>query len=125
MVKMSIKTSNKTDSNVKETVEHLNAVSRENQTPLWRDIAERIAGSRRNYASINIGKISKLCNEGDTVVVPGKILGGGYVEKKLKVSALYISEKALRKMSEAGGEFIPLDAIADREPKGTNLKVMR
>ncbi|MGP6207553.1 50S ribosomal protein L18e [Cuniculiplasma sp. SKW3] len=125
MVKMSLKTSNKTDLNVKETVEHLNAVSRENQTPLWRDIAERIGGPRKNYASINIGKISKVCNDGDTVVVPGKILGGGYVEKKLKLSALYISEKALRKISEAGGEFIPLKAIADKIPKGTNVKIMR
>ncbi len=125
MVKMSIKTSNKTDLNLRETVDHLNKVSRENQTPLWRDIAERLAGSRKNYASINIGKISKLAEDGDTVIVPGKVLGGGYVEKKIRVSALSISEKALKKMAEAGGEFIPLDVMADKEPKGTNLKIMR
>ena len=108
-----------------ETVETLLKLSRENQSPLWRDIAKRLSETRQNYADLNVGKISKMCKDGDIVVVPGKVLGSGYMEKKLKISALDVSEKAMKKIKDSGSEFVFLADLAKENPEPKNLKIMR
>ncbi len=125
MVKMSVKTENKSSQDLKFAIENLLKVSRENNSPIWRDIAESLSGSRKNYASVNLGKISRLCKQDDVIVVPGKILGSGIIDKKLKVSALFISEKAMRKLRDSGSEFVPLEQLAEEMPKGTDVKIIR
>ncbi len=125
MVKMSIQIENKTSHKIRETVNTLLEISRENNTPLWRDMARRISESRQGYADLNVGKISKMCNDGDIIVVPGKVLGSGYLEKKVKISAMDASEKALKKIKASGSEFVSLVELAKEVPDGKNLKIMR
>ncbi|EQB68199.1 MAG: 50S ribosomal protein L18e [Candidatus Thermoplasmatota archaeon] len=125
MVKMSIQAERKTSPKIMETVETLLKLSRENQSPLWRDIAKRLSETRQNYADLNVGKISKMCKDGDIVVVPGKVLGSGYMEKKLKISALDVSEKAMKKIKDSGSEFVFLADLAKENPEPKNLKIMR
>jgi large subunit ribosomal protein L18e len=66
----------------------------------WLDIGNIISGSRRNSIKVNIEKINKEAEEGDIVVVPGKVLSTGKIEKKVKVAALGFSEEALKKLKE-------------------------
>lgn len=122
---MSLKANRKTNHLVQEVVEGLIEVSRESGSSLWRDIARKITGGDRRYASVNVGKISRLSSDGDVVVVAGSLLGSGYIDKKVTVSALRISEKARQKLSEAGGVYKPLVEMAKENPKGTNVRVMR
>ncbi|MCL4322879.1 MAG: 50S ribosomal protein L18e [Candidatus Thermoplasmatota archaeon] len=122
---MSIQVERKTSPKIKETVKTILELSRENQSPLWRDIAKRLSETRQNYADLNVGKISKLCKDGDIVVVPGKVLGSFFAVGKVKISALDISEKAMRKVKESGSEFIPLQDLAKENPEPKNIKIMR
>jgi large subunit ribosomal protein L18e len=122
---MSVKAQNKLNQDLRFSVDSLLKISRENNSPIWREIAVALSGPRRNYAAVNVGKLSKICNQDDVIVVPGKILGSGIFDKKIKVSSLFISEKALRKLSEAGSEFIPLEKLAEEKPKGTGVKIIR
>ncbi|MHB1439643.1 MAG: 50S ribosomal protein L18e [Cuniculiplasma sp.] len=125
MVKMSIQMERKTSLKIMETVKTLLEVSRENQSPMWRDVARRLSETRQNYADLNVGKISRLCKDGDVVVVPGKVLGSGYMEKKVRISALDVSEKAMKKIKESGSEFISLLDLARESPEPKNIKIMR
>ncbi|MCL5679015.1 MAG: 50S ribosomal protein L18e [Candidatus Thermoplasmatota archaeon] len=107
------------------TIEKLITISRENNSVFWRDIAERLNAGSRRYSSINVGKISRLATEGETVVVAGSVLGSGFVDKKVTVSALAISENARKKLEENGSTFKSLEELAAENPKGSNLRILR
>ena len=98
---MSLQTARKTSPAMRGTIEKLITISRENNSVFWRDIAERLTAGSRRYSSINVGKISRLASDGETVVVAGSVLGSGFVDKKVTVSALAISENARKKLEES------------------------
>jgi large subunit ribosomal protein L18e len=126
MVTMSLKVERKSNPYLKDTILNLSKISREAGSVFWRDIAERLSEGRERYASINLGKIDRLVKDGETVVVPGSVLGSGYFEKKkVTVSALSISEKAREKLTSSGSKFITLEDLAKDNPKGTNFKILR
>jgi large subunit ribosomal protein L18e len=125
MFTMSLETHRKSSPAMKETIEKLITISRDNQSAFWRDIAERLTGGRRRYSAINVGKISKLANDGETVVVAGAVLGSGFIDKKVTVSALSISENARKKLEENGSTFKSLNELAAENPKGSNLRILR
>ncbi len=122
---MSLKPDNKENPVLKETIEELTKISRESSSPFWRDIAKRLNGSNKNLASLNLGKLEGLVNDGETVVVPGTLLGFGYFEKKATLSALRISASAAEKIKKSGGETKTLVDLAKENPKGTNIKILR
>ena len=76
---MSLQTARKTSPAMRGTIEKLITISRENNSVFWRDIAERLNAGSRRYSSINVGKISRLASDGETVVVAGSVLGSGFV----------------------------------------------
>ena len=57
--------------------------SRENKAGIWRDIADRLTRSRERRTSVNIGRLNRHTEDGETVVIPGKVLGSArkYREK--------------------------------------------
>lgn len=122
---MSLKPDNKENPLLRETIEELTKISRENDSSFWRDIARRLNSSNRNYASINVGKLDNLVNDGETVVVPGALLGSGYFEKKAILSAFRFSKGAQEKLQKSGSTMKTLLELARENPKGTNIKILR
>ncbi len=51
--------------------------SRENEAKIWREIASRLETPNRNYAEVNLSKINRYAQNGETIIVPGKVLGSG------------------------------------------------
>ncbi len=122
---MSLKPVNKENPALKETIEELTKISRENGSTFWRDIAERLNGSRKNYSSLNLEKIDSLVKDGETVVIPGSLLGTGYFEKKVTLSALKVSKSAQEKVAKVGGTYKTLIELAKENPKGTDIRILR
>ena len=125
MIAMSLNVDRKSNTKLKDTIMKLNTISRENGGALWRDIAERLSGGERRYSSVNVGKLSRLASDGETVVVAGTVLGSGYVDRKITVSALRVSAKAKEKIEQNGGSVKTLEELAQENPKGTNVRIMR
>jgi len=67
------------------------------------EIARALSISTRKQSKINLTKINEA--KKDTVIIPGKVLSSGEINKKLKVYALGFSEKAKVKLKKAGCEF--------------------
>jgi len=70
----------------------------------WNQIAGFLSGPRRKRVCINLEDINKNSKDGDIVVVPGKILSKGEIDKKIKVVAFNFSGKAKEKLLSAGCE---------------------
>ena len=58
------------------------------------------------------------------VIIPGKLLGSGDVIKPFTVAAFRFSEKAKEKIHNAGGTCLSIEELIERNPKGTNVRIM-
>lgn len=97
---------------------------RESGRPIWRALRELLGGAARGrLPEVNVGKINRLAEDSSIVVVPGKVLGAGKVDRKLVVGALAFSASARRKIEAAGGSAVSLWELAEkyRDAKGVKL----
>ena len=122
---MSLNAKTKDSTYIKDTIETLLKVSRENKAAIWRDIARRLSGGDRRYASINLGKINKIANEGDVIVVPGSVLGSGVFTKKVTLTGLRASKSAMDKIKASGSRFVTLKEYVSSGDKSENVKILR
>lgn len=111
----------KTDTRLKIIVEELSK-KKEN---VWKDLALRLSKPRKNISSINISRISRYAKEKESIVVPGKVLGDGSIDKKIFIGALSFSREAERKITMAGGKCMTIEEIVKENPRGTNLRIFR
>lgn len=88
----------------------------------WLKIAQKIAGSRRNYSALNLDQIDKETKEGDTVIITGKVLGSGEISKKIRIAALYFSQSALEKLKSKKCEIISILEEIKINPEAKGIK---
>ncbi|MCD4740414.1 uL15 family ribosomal protein [archaeon] len=55
---------------------------------------------------VNLWKISKNTQKGDTILVLGKVLGDGNLDHPVNIAAESFSESAKKKIESAGGKII-------------------
>jgi len=106
-------------------IDDLKAVTRENGTAIWRDVAIRLEKPRRNYAAVNVSKINRHTSPDDLVLVTGKVLGSGDIDHKVTVAALHFSDQAASKIKSVGGECLKIEELAEKHPKGSGIIILR
>ncbi|MCW6168187.1 MAG: 50S ribosomal protein L18e [Thermoplasmatales archaeon] len=122
---MSIRSTKKENPYLRDTIDTLLQISRENNSSLWRTIADKMSSSRSRYADVNLSKIDKVAKDGETLVVPGAVLGSGHLNKNVTIAALKFSKKAAEKAKTSGSTIKSLVELAKDNPKGTNVRIMR
>lgn len=103
----------------------LKNTSRENEVNLWRDIADRLEAPSRNYAEVNLSKINRYAANGETILVPGKVLGSGILDLSVKVAALNFSQSASEKIRQADGECMSIEELISVNPTGSRVRILR
>jgi len=91
----------------------------------WIEVAKIISSSTRKYSALNLDEIDKQTSEGDTVVVPGKVLGVGKLTKKIRIAALGFSDSALTKIKEKKSEAVSILEEANKNPQAKGIKIIR
>lgn len=114
----------KTNPGLRILVQDLKKKSWENDAPIWRDIAKRLEKPTKGRVIVNLSRIDRYANEGDTVIVPGKLLAAGTLTKKVTVAAYGFSAAAVEKILAAGGECVSIPSLAETNPAGTNIKIL-
>src|SRR5829696_3648039 len=72
----------------------------------------------------NIGKIENLTKDGETIIIPGKVLGNGVLTHKLNVASFSMSVPALKKILDAGGKVITLNDFVNQYPDGKGVRII-
>jgi len=90
----------------------------------WVKIAGILASPRRNKVIANLDEIDKASKEGDTILIPGKILGKGDVSKKLRIVALSFSEEARKKLKDKKCEIVTIREEIKINPKAQGVKTL-
>ena len=91
----------------------------------WLPIARIVSGPTRDYSDINLKEIELKADEGDTIIVPGKILGTGDISKKIRICALYFSENAREKLKKNKSEIATIIDEIKKNPKAEGVKILR
>ena len=99
--------------------------SRENKTEVWRCLAKHLSSSKRSRTAVNISRLNRYTKEGETIAVPGKVLGAGIAKHPLTVAAFAFSDKAQSKIRNAKGNCLSIRDLMKKNPSGKNVKVMR
>ena len=110
-----------TDPNVKNLIIEL----RKTKANVWRKVSEQLSKPRRNRPEVNLDKINRYAPNNSIVVVPGKVLGRGNLNKKVTITALSVSESAIQKISNSGSKFISLDKYLKKNPQGKGVLLMK
>lgn len=89
------------------------------------DTAEQHLGkTNRERPEVNISDIERQSEEGDTILVPGKILGSGKIDNSATVAAFKASDSAKAKIENAGGEFVYIQDLLDENQQGSGVKIV-
>ena len=105
-------------------IRDLRAWSRESSAGIWRDIADRLEGPRRNWAEVNLSRIGRYARAEETVVVPGVVLASGSLSIPVTVASVRASGRARRKIEAAGGKVVGLVDLARGNPKGSGVRIL-
>ena len=119
------KTTGKTNPRLLALISRLKETSRKNEAAIWRDIALRLEAPSRNYAEVNLSKINRYATSGETILVPGKVLGSGILDLSVKVAALNFSQSASEKIREANGECMSIEELISVNPTGSRVRILR
>lgn len=90
----------------------------------WLKIAGILSGPRKNRSNLNLEEIEKKAKS-KTVLIPGKVLSQGEINKKLKIIALNFSEKAKEKLLKAGCELLTIEEEIKKNPQAKELEILK
>ena len=78
----------------------------------------------RQRRVVNVYKIEKNAKDGETILVPGKVLSLGNISRKIDVAALTFSEEAERKIKEANGKVMTIKELLESNPEGKKVRIL-
>ncbi len=114
----------KTNAHLTSVVQELRELSRENGAAIWRDVADRLERSRKNWSEVNLSRVSRYAAKGEKVVVPGVLLATGDLAVPVTVAAFRASAAARKKVEAAGGQALSLLELAVKNPKGSGVRIL-
>lgn len=117
------KVERKTNPVLKDLIRDCEEAARKNDAAVWRDVATALKKATRQHAEVNISHIERHAEDGETVVVPGKVMGSGRLTKDVTVAALEFTASARDAVEEAGTATYLEDLVADN-PDGSGLRIM-
>ncbi|MBI1974172.1 50S ribosomal protein L18e [Candidatus Micrarchaeota archaeon] len=97
------------------------AECRKTKKPFWLAVANLMARPNRRRIRVNLWQIGRHAKDGETVVVPGRVLGNGELKGKVRVAAFWFSASASKKL---GDDALPLASVLAQNPNGTGLHIM-
>ena len=100
-----------------DTINDLKKLSTKTGVGTWRAVAIKLAKTASQRSQVNLSKIEKYAKAGETVIVPGKVLGDGNLSKKVTVIGFKASQSAISKIEKAGGKFIEIRDYISKAPK--------
>jgi len=91
----------------------------------WLKVAEILSSPRRIQINLNLGDLDKSSKDGETIVVPGKVLSKGEITKKVNIVALGFSEKAKDKLLKSGCKVSSILNEIKKNSGGKGIKILK
>jgi len=99
----------------------LKRVAIEKQRPLWKRVASDLEKPSRQRRTVNLWKLDREAKDGETVIVPGKVLGDGELTKTFTVAAFAYSTEAKKKLDK---HALTIDELLKKQPDGKGIRII-
>jgi large subunit ribosomal protein L18e len=119
-----VKRTGPTNIYLRKLINLLKREGKKNNSKFWLYVAELLSRPTRKRVEVNLSKLNKYTNDGDTVIVPGKLLGYGMINKKITVAAWKYSLNAKEKLEKSGIKILTIEDLLKANPKGSNIKII-
>ncbi|MEM2760044.1 MAG: 50S ribosomal protein L18e [Nitrososphaerales archaeon] len=106
-----------------EAILNLRHAYKKSRAPIWLKLQEILERPGSNV-EVNLNKLSKYTDDGDVVIVPGKVLGTGTMEHKITLCVYSLSESAAKKVTAAGCKIINIKEFVEKFPQGSKVKII-
>lgn len=106
---------------LKLLIRKLKKTSTKENIKLWKRIASDLEKPTRKRRSANIFKINKFTREGETAIIPGKVLSMGDLNKNILIAAYQFSEAAKEKLKN---KAITIEELLQKNPKGKKVRII-
>ncbi|PIN76884.1 50S ribosomal protein L18e [Candidatus Woesearchaeota archaeon CG10_big_fil_rev_8_21_14_0_10_36_11] len=111
-----------TNNTVQELLVELRGKTHESR--FWKRIVHDLNKPTRQRRTVNIYKIDKFARDGETIIVPGKVLSVGMLSKKVDVAAMNFSDEARSKIVQAKGKVLSIKELLVQNPEGKNVRIL-
>ena len=105
-------------------INDLKKKSIDEKVAIWKRIATDLEKPSRQRRIVNLSKLSKNVKEGDIIIVPGKVLGEGTIDKKITVAAFQFSDSAIEKLNDTKSIVLGITDLMNKNPKGQKVKII-
>ena len=92
--------------------------------PLWKRVAFDLEMSSRANKVVNISRINRVTKEGETIIVPGKVLGTGQLDHKLTIAAYSFSKSAMLSIQESKATAVLIRDFVKNDIKGKKVRLI-
>ncbi len=103
-------------------IEELKNLAR--KSAFWKRVLHDIQKPTRQRRIVNLYKIDKFAKDGETIIVPGKVLSVGNLSKKVTVAAMNFSGDAKEKITSAQGKIMTIEELCKANPEGKKVKIL-
>ncbi len=105
-------------------MKNLIAGLRKQKVKIWRRVAEELSKPTRKRRTVNLSKVERFAKEGETVIVPGKVLAAGNLTKRITIAAWQFSKKAEEMVKKSGSSTTTIEGLMKRNTKGTDVRIL-
>lgn len=117
-----VKRTGPTNYQIQQLIQELEPKARDSR--FWRRVLEDIKKPTRQRRIVNVYKIEQHTQEGETVLIPGKVLSVGTLSKKVDVAALLFSQQAEEKITQAKGKTMTIHELLHKNPEGKHVRIL-
>ncbi len=103
----------------------LERAGKKEKAPIWTEASSMLSSPASTRVEVNLGRISRLAEDGQAVFVPGKVLGTGVIERKLTIGAFAFSAGARSKIEASGGSALSVEQFLKKYPNGSGVKLVK
>jgi large subunit ribosomal protein L18e len=113
-----------TNPDLAELIKDLKRLSNKEKVKLWARIAKDLEKPSRMRRIVNISRINRHSKEGETIIVPGKVLGTGMIKHKVNIAAFSFSQSAMESIERAKGVPLYINDLMKQNPKGEKVRIL-
>ncbi len=95
----------------------------EQKVGVWKRIALELERPTRQQRAVNLSRIETYAKDNDVVVIPGKLLGGGTLTKKVTIVAFHYSKSTAAKIGK-NVTLLSIEEALKKYPKGNTLRII-
>ena len=98
-------------------------ICKKTNSEVWNRVAKILSGPTRERPSVNLDELNSI--EEDVIVVPGKILSQGNLNKKKKIIAFSFSGNAKEKLNKDKIEYGYIKDEVSKNQKGEKIFIFK